>query len=197
MNKGWIKTLIIISLFFVTIGLEAGDFSIVRDVEYFNPLASPFKWDIKLEKKLASSQSIQVEYQLYNTEKQTIIWEQKKIIKSKDNSFSVYLLITKITNKTSGPSIIVATIPNQGITRFEAAECRYSNAVLFTGKHNITSNFTVSQKLLSASLLKSNQYKAQEGFFFFMHVPADKEKAVCNLTIDFSIKIILIDARDK
>ena len=192
-NKKWAKALILISLLFVNIGLVADDVLISHDGGYFNPLAIPFKWDIKLYKKLAPNQSIQIEYQLYNNKKQIIIWKGKQVVKLKDNSFSIYLLITEMTSKTSEPSIVVA-IPNQQTTRFNAQGCKYSNSVLFTGESKIISNFGVFQKLLNTSLLKSNQHKAKQGIFSIMHVSADKAEAVCNLNIDFSIKITIINS---
>lgn len=190
--KKWTKAFILISLFLITIGLGASDFSISRDGEYFNPLAIPFKWDIKLYKKLAPNQSIQIEYQLYNNKKQIIIWKQNQIVKLKDNSFSIYLLITEMTDTKSDPSIVIA-IPTQKTMRFNAQGCRYSNSVIFTGKNKTISNFAVLQKLLNASLLRSNQHKVKQGTFSIMHIPTDKAEAVCNLTIDFSIKISLIN----
>ena len=178
--------------FFVTLNItmRASDFSITYDSSYFNPLAVSFKWDIVLDKKFKIDKPFKIQYQLYSRREKKSIWLQTTEIRLKKPSFSIYLFFTDIKNKKSGPFIRVETIPSSNMTMFEIQKSRFSNSVLFTGKRKVNADFLFLTKLLSTTLLDSNQGIADENIFSRMFIPKHKETRTCNLDIDFSIKLI-------
>lgn len=187
-------------LLIACVTLSANDFSITHDPTYFNPLAVSFKWDIRFDKTelFNSEQSIQIRYQLYDTNKKKVVWQGKQQVDLKEKNFSLYLFITEINNHEEGPFIRIETIPSKKVTYFEVIGRRYSNAVLFKGKRKTKGDFTTPIKLVGTELLKSNNGKVDKDFFSIMHVPADTaEKKICNLNVDFFIVLDVLTKEAK
>lgn len=192
-EHGWIKIFALIIFFCATLGftLRANDFSITYDPKYFNPLAISFKWDIVLEKNFNIEQPFKIQYQLFSTKEGKNIWLQTNEIRLKENSFSIYLFITDIQNKKSGPFIRVETLPPSNVSTFEVLQSRFSNSVLFKGRRKIKGNFSKQINLVGTRLLKSNNGKVDKDFFSIMYIPSDTaEKRICNLNVDFFVKLI-------
>lgn len=183
----WSKAFIFITFFFVSFCLQAYDYTISYDDEYFNPLAVSFKWKVKINKVLDKKHLIQIKYQIKN--KGVSIFDKTITQSSSENDINLYLSIYGFEDH---PTIRIDHMPvhGKGLVGTKQLQQSRTSSTIFSGTREINGNFSNRSELLLSEKLLSNIQSVKEGIFQTQYIAESKDDAP--LSIDFSLEVNLV-----